>query len=81
MADISEVQAFKTLIQSLQMAREASRSLALLRSDQRWLAVASIFDRTRDTAEQLFTKSQRQGSHPVVTPEGIPLILPPGRGN
>lgn len=79
MANISEGQAFMTLVHALTTARESARALALLRSDQRWLAVASIFDQTKDNAEKLFTKSQRQGSHPVVTPPGVPLILPPGR--
>lgn len=79
MADISENQAFLTLINSMQMGRDAARALGLLRGDERWMAVAAIFDRTKDTAEQLFTKSRRQGSIPLVSP-GTPIILPHSRG-
>jgi hypothetical protein len=67
------------LVNALTTARESCRALALLRSDERWLTVSRIFDRTKDSAEQLVTKSSRQGSSPIVTPEGVPLILPPGR--
>lgn len=88
MADINEREAFVGLQDAFKRMRDYARALALLRSDQRWLAIASIAEKCGDSAEQLFTKSKRQGSAPVVTPPGVPLnlgqapknglILPPG---
>lgn len=81
MANISEREAWAGLLDAFNRMREFSRALALLRSDQRWLAIAGIADTCKTNAEKLFTKSRRQGSHPLVTPPGKPLILPPGAGN
>lgn len=76
MADMSERELWLRLVEALTHMRECARGLALHRSDQRWLAIASIADQTRDSAEKLFQKSRRQGSHPLVTPAGKPLVLP-----
>lgn len=78
MADMTEREAWNGLLDSFARMRDYSRALALKRGDQRWLAVAGLADRAKEVATQLFTKSSRQGSAPVVTPKGQRLILPPG---
>lgn len=92
MADINEREAYVGLQDAFKRMRDFSRALALLRSDQRWLAIARIAEQCEDSTKQLFTKSARQGSGAVVTPPGEALdlsrpgsglLLPPGvrRGN
>lgn len=76
MADITEREAWNRLQEALLAMRDSARALALLRRDQRWLAVAGIADRCKDSCTTLFTKSTLQGSRPVVTPPGQSLILP-----
>lgn len=78
MANISDREAFLALVNALATARESARALGHLRSDERWIVVSRIFDRTKDRVEELFTKSSRQGSPPVIGPSGSPIILPPG---
>lgn len=75
MADISERAAFIRMIDALTALRDSARALALLRSDERWLVIANGSQRMKDNAEQLFTKSRRQGSNPIVTPAGVPIRL------
>lgn len=90
MADINEREAWNGLVDALKRMRDYSRALALLRSDQRWLAITNLSERMLDNCQRLFEKSKRQGSAPVVTPPGkaidlshTGLIVPPGtrRGN
>ena len=81
MANISEREAWTGLLDAFARMREFSRALALLRGDQRWLAVAGLADRCKDMAEKLFTKSSRQGSVPLITGKGEPIILPPNKGH
>ena len=89
MADLNEREAWAGLQDAFARMRDYSRALALLRSDQRWLAIARIAEQCQDSARQLYTKSQRQGSKAIVTPPGIALdnltqapgsglLLPPG---
>lgn len=78
MADMTEREAWNGLLDAFTRMRDFSRALALLRGDQRWLAIAGISDQCKDQCTKLFTKSSRQGSAPVVTPAGQRLILPPG---
>lgn len=82
MADINEREAWTGLLDAFKRMRDFSRSLALLRSDQRWLAIARIAEQCQDSATQLYTKSARQGSKPVVTPPGeaLKLTQAPGSG-
>lgn len=70
MADVSERELFIRMIDSLTALRDSARGLALLRSDRRWLLIASGADRLKDTAEGLFTKSSQQGSIPPVIGRG-----------
>ncbi len=57
MADMTEREALAILLDSLGNARDAMRSLALLRSDEGWVTASKIIDRVRDNAIQLAHKS------------------------
>lgn len=76
MAEVTERELWNALQNALRVMRDSARGLALKRQDQRWLAVAGIADKALDTCQKLFTKSQRQGSHALVTPPDTPLVLP-----
>src|SRR5262245_33402069 len=75
MADINEREAWAGLQDAFARMRDFSRALALLRTDQRWLAIAGLADRCQDSARVLYTKSERQGSKAYVTPPGEALQL------
>lgn len=69
MADISEREAFASLLDSLLRARDSMRAIALLRSDERWIEASQIFDRVKDNATRLMHRKP-----PVKT--GTRLWLP-----
>jgi hypothetical protein len=68
----SEAVAFAALLDALGTARDAMRSIALLRSDERWIATSSMVDQLRDNATKLMHRRP-----PVKT--GTRLWLPQDR--
>jgi hypothetical protein len=63
LANITDAEAFAALLDSLMRARDSCRTLGLLRTDERWIKVAGIFDQVKDNATRLMKNPRQAEMH------------------
>ena len=71
MSHLTDRQAYLALIDHLMGARDAARSLGLMRSDTRWIQIASMFDQIKDKSTLLMQKRQQPVPTRIWTPNSV----------
>lgn len=80
MANLTEREAFASLLDHLTGAREAMRAIGLSRGDERWILTARVIEQVKDNAQKLMHKAPRGADKQRIwMPNGSGGFTPPAQ--